>query len=237
MTDQKEKPSVTCSEGHVGTYMNVAEAKAFARKGQPLGDPKFSASFVIAPEHPDFVAIKTAVFTLLKENLPGKKLVFGRRLTQEEANAGAMEVNVPWRKGEEEIARLTEAKKDFKPEMYAGKMIVKASSKYQPALGILEKGGLKSLTTDEAIKVHKNSHFYSGAYYLPKFSLNFYAAKGRDPGGVNLFLDGVIFIKNGERIGGKSRTAAEMFSGYVGKISQEDPTAGAADVLGDEIPL
>lgn len=239
MSDKKEKPTITFQTGYIGTYLNIMEAKAFARKGQPLGDPKFSASFVIDPKSADFETLKAAVVNLLKENLPGKKLVAGRRMTQEEADAGAVEVNLPWRRGEDEVKRLTEKGGEFK-DIYTGNMIVKASSKYRPLLDAIEKSapnGILSFSTDEIIKAQGSKYFYSGAYFLPTFGLNFYAAKGRDPGGVSLYLNAMLFTKHGERLGGRKHNPAEAYKGYLGKISQEDPTAGAADVLDDEIPF
>lgn len=256
--EKQEKPSITFSQGYRGTYINVLEARAFARKGQAKGDPKYSATVIVTPAYvdrngkqvidpaSDLGKLMQMVTDTLKAVYPGKKLVVGRRMTQEELDVGAVEVNVPWFKGEKEIARMKEkqgAKFDevAAKKLYAGTVCVKASSKYQPALDVIDKaapGGVVTLTTPEAIKAIGTKHFYSGAFFLPTFALNPYKGDEKNNGGVSLYLNALLFVKHGERIGGRVHNAAEAYKGYLGKISQEDPTEGmASEDMDDEIPF
>jgi hypothetical protein len=70
--------------------------------------------------------------------------------------------------------------------------------------------------------------FYSGAHLVPSFGLHWYKGDEGKPDGVSLYLNAVLFAKHGTRLGGRSANAAETFKGYIGSISSEDPTGGAA---------
>jgi hypothetical protein len=245
-TETKEqKPQFAFTDAYRGTYINIIEAKAFKKKGQDKGDPKFGGSFIIEPKYvekdgkqvidpaSDFGRLQIEVVRMLKAKHPGKKLVIGRRMTQEELDSGnAVEVKVPWAKGETLYAKQEDASK--KAEMaktYAGKFVLKGSSKYRPAIDALEPGTGKLLAftnSDESvIKTQAAKFFYSGAWFLPTFSLNYYDGDEGKPGGVSLYLNALLFCKHGERLGGRQHNPAEAYKGYIGKISQEDPTAGA----------
>lgn len=258
MSEKQEKIKVSFTEGYRGTYLNVLEPKAFARKGQVKGDPKYSGTFIVQPKYvekdgkkvidttSDLGRLMVQVMDVLKANYPGKKLVIGRRMTQEELDAGAVEVNVPWQKGEKLIESqkkgAAEKGKAFDEEaakkLYDGTICIKASSKYPVALDVIDNKTLISLSTPEAIKATGPKYFYSGAYFLPTFSLNFYKGDEKNNGGVSLYLDAVLFTKHGDRIGGRTHNAAEAYKGYLGKISQEDPTEGMpAENMDDEIPF
>jgi hypothetical protein len=240
-TEKKQYDDFNFQTAHVVSYANIEKPKAFEKKGQPKGDPKYSALFIIDPECPDLVRLKEDVLKALKEQYPGKTLR-ARRLTEEELTAGTfVEVSVPWRSGDKEADRLKAKNNgdDSKGTIYRGKILVKASSKYQPALSIIEGGTVVDLETDEA-KAKAGKYFYSGAYLVPSFRFNPFEGDENKPGGMSLYLNAVLFAKNGKRIGGRTVNAAEAFKGYVGTISQEDPTAGAGfnrDDLDDEIPF
>lgn len=227
---------------HVVSYANIMEPKAFEKKGQKKGEPKYSALFIIDPENSDLKRLKDAITAALKERNPGKT-IRARRLTEEEMNAGTfVEVSVPWKSGDKEADKMKAKNNgdDAKGAIYRGKVLVKASSKYQPALSAIEGGKIVDFVTDEAKKVAAK-YFYSGALLVPGFGFNPYDgdADGSKPGGMSLYLNAVLFAKHGTRIGGRVHNAAEAFKGYIGTISQEDPTGGAStgDELDDEIPF
>lgn len=208
------------------TYANITEAKAFKKGGVEKGDPKYSAVFVMEPDHPDFVRLKSEVTALLQaKNVTGKKLKVGRLTEEQEQAKSHIEVQVPWKDG---TAFADAQKAEGKDGEYArGKMLVKASSKYQPVLNALEGKKLLEFTTPESIAATAKKYFYSGAYGLPGVGLHWYKGDQGKPDGVSLYFNIIVFTKHGTRIGGKTRSAAEAFKGYLGSIKDEDPTGGA----------
>lgn len=239
-TEKKQQEDFNFNTAHTVSYANIMEPKAFVKKGQKKGDPKYSALFIIDPENADLKRLQAAVLAELKTKHPGKTLR-ARRLSQEEMNAGTfVEVSVPWRSGDKEAERLKAKNNgdDSKGAIYRGKVLVKASSKYQPALSAIEGGKVIDFETDEA-KAKAAKFFYSGAVLVPSFRFNPFDGDEDKPGGMSLYLNAVLFAKHGTRIGGRSANAAETFKGYVGTISQEDPTGGGfnRDDLDDEIPF
>lgn len=237
-TEEKEKkPAFVFTNSLRSNWTNIVKARAF--KGKE-GSEKFGARFIIEPDAEDFQRLKKEVASLLQSKNPGKKFVM-RRLTQEELEAGnVIEVHVPWTTGDAENKKsAANGKKEV--EEYKGKIVIKAASKYQPAMGVIQNGKVVDLVTEEA-KAGAEKFFYSGAWLVPaEVGLNYYpASSDGKPAGVSLYLNVVIAHpgkKGGDRIGGGgARSAAEAYSGYLGKISDEDPTAGA-DTLDDEIPF
>lgn len=229
---QKEKkPTFVFNSSFRTNWVNIVKARAF--KGKE-GSEKFGARFIMEPDAEDFKRLKAEITTLLQTKNPGKKLV-PRRLTQEELEVGnVIEVHVPWNSGDAENKKFLAASKP-EVEAYKGKIVLKTSSKYQPAMGVIQKGAVVDLVTEEA-RAAAGKFFYSGAFLIPReVGLNYYpASSDGKPAGVSLYLNVVIFHKDGEKIGGGGqRSAAEAFKGYLGKISEEDPTAGAVDELSD----
>lgn len=239
MADKQQQEDFNFQSAHVVSYANIIQPKAFQKKGQAKGDPKYSALFIIDPENPDLKRLQAAVVAELKAKYPGKT-VRARRLTEEEMNAGTfVEVSVPWRSGDKEADRLKAKNNgdDSKGTIYRGKVLLKASSKYQPALSAIEGGKVVDFETDEA-KAKAAKFFYSGALLVPSFRFNPFDGDDGKPGGMSLYLNAVLFAKHGTRIGGRQVNAAEAFKGYIGTISQEDPMGGKpADDLDDEIPF
>lgn len=212
-------------------FLNVIKARPFKSKGKEKGELRFDGSFIIPPDSPDLVALKAKIGDMLKAAHPGKKLVM-RRLTQEELDSGsAVEVRVPWTDGTKEADKAKAANKN--QEFFRGNVVLKASSKFDPALSAIESG--KVVTYDNAeTRPSLTRLFYPGAYFVPYLELNAYDAQDDKPAGANLRLKAVLFIKHGERIGG-GVNAAEVFKGYAGTASAVDPGSNATD--DDEIPF
>lgn len=251
-TVTNEKPQFAFTDSYRGTFINIIASKAFKKKGQEKGDPKFSGLFIIEPKFidkdgkqvidpaSDFGRLQAEIVRMLKAKFPGKKLVIGRRMTQEELDSGsAIEVLVPWQKGDALVKKSDEKYKEENARLFTGKYVVKASSKYRPAIDAVEPGTGKLLqytNADEAvIKSEGAKFFYSGAWFLPTFVLNFYQGDDDNPSGVSLYLQSILFCRHGDRIGGKKHNPAEAYKGYLGKISAEDPTGEPiAEELADE---
>lgn len=206
-------------------FMNAVDGRQFQGKG----DPRHDATFIVEKENAEFLALKNLVISTAQKFFPGKKLV-ARRLTQEELDGGQhVEINVPWKDG---TKAADEAKAKSPPrdmEFARGKILLKAGSKYRPALSVLGSSGIVDLNDDATVAANKNK-FYAGAEYLVAVRLNPYKAQDNKPGGVGLFLNNLMFVKDGQRIGGQRASGAEVFKGYVGQATTENPTDG----LGDE---
>lgn len=214
-----------------GAYANIIEAKAFKKGGKEKGDPKYSIVSIVEPDNVDFARLKKEVTAMLQaKNVSGKKLKIGR-LTAEEEEAGShIEVQVPWKNG-----TVVADKSQGKNEIFRGKFLIKASSKYQPALSAVVNKKLLEFTTPETI-LQAKKYFYSGAWFLPGVGLHWYKGDEGKPDGVSLYLNALMFTKDDTRIGGRAANAATAFAGYLGSIKDEDPTGGAG-VASDEDEL
>ena len=213
-------------------FANIINPRAFEQAGKPKGEPRYDATFILAPDSPDLIALKDLVIAEAKLLNPGKRLV-ARRLTQEELDAGAVEISVPWKDGTRLADRAKEAGKD--QEFFRGMVAIKASSKYAPLLSGVEGGKIVEYT-DPAIRPTLDKLFYAGAYMAPHIGLHSYKARDDKPGGVGLYRNAVIFIKHGARLGGQRVNAAEVFKGYAGTVSAENPGSNK-DGFDDEIPF
>jgi hypothetical protein len=213
-------------------FSNIVSARQFQKEGQNKGDPRFDATFLLAPDSPDLIALKDLVIAEAHALNPGKRLV-ARRLTQEELDAGAVEITVPWKDGTHLANKAKEAGKD--QEFFRGMVAIKASSKYAPALSGIEGGKIIEYTNPEA-RATLDKLFYSGAFMIPHVALHSYKARDDKPGGVGLYLNAVCFIKHGPRLGGQRVNAAEVFKGYAGTVSAEDPGSNDSG-FDDEIPF
>jgi hypothetical protein len=212
-------------------WINVIKPRAYMENGKEKGEPKYDSNFIWLPDHPDFATLKARAVAVAKAKWPGRDIA---------ADYKAGEIKMPWSAGEKLIDRKTKklAKVgktyDGKQDFLKGNFILKASSKYQPRLSIIANGKVLDLNEDTA-KAH-GSKFYSGVECLAQINLVAYDGKKEDDkDGVTAYLNMLLSLNKGEKIGGSAPSAAEVFSGYVGTVTDLDPTAGAA--LDDEIPF
>lgn len=230
MADKKEKTSYTFLSAVRAAFCNAVSPKAFEVKGQPKGEPRYDATFMLEPDSPDLKALQTLVVAEARLLFPGKKLVT-RRLTQEEYDdGGVVEIQVPWKSGDREADKAKQDGKDR--EFFRGKIALKVSSKYPPSLSAVDKGKIVSFN-DVETRPTLDKMFYSGAWMVPLVSLHSYKARDDKPGGVGLWIDALCFIKHDQKIaGGGKVNAAEVFKGYAGAVSAENP--GSNDALEDD---
>ncbi len=233
-TVEKEKPADFTFTVAVATpYEAIINPRAYKKKGQEKGDPKYSATFLLEPTSVDLKTLQGEVVKMLQaHNSSGKKLKIGA-LTEEQEEAGThVSVKVPWQDGTKFADKQKKEGKDA--EWARGKVLVKATSKYQPALAAIVGGKVIEFQTPEAVATAKK-YFYSGAFLVPSVGLHYYNGDEGKPDGVSLYFNAALFVKDGPRLVSSQKSASETFKGYIGAISQEDPTGGAADELDDEI--
>lgn len=234
---EKEKPADFTFTTAVATpFEAIINSRKYKKKGVEQGDAKYSATFLLEPTSPDLKLLQADVVKMLQaNNSSGKKLKIGP-LTEEQETAGThVSVKVPWQDGTKYADKQKAAGKDA--EWARGMVLVKATSKYQPALAAIEGGKVLEFTTPEAIATAKK-YFYSGAFLVPSVGLHYYTGDEGKPDGVSLYFNAALFVKHGPRLVTGGRSASETFKGYIGAIKNEDPTGGAAvDELDDEIPF
>jgi hypothetical protein len=134
------------------------------------------------------------------------------------------------------IARAKENGKDHDNAWLAGKVTLKAKSKFQPALAGVVGGKVLDFDSPTAIVANKDK-FYAGVEAL--LQVNFVAyegdpdADGNPKKGITTYLNMVMSTGKGAKLGGSRPKASSTFKGYVGTYSAEDPTGGVTE---DEIP-
>lgn len=236
MADKERQPDFNFASKHRVSYADIMEPRAFQKKGQAKGEPRYSGTFLIDPADTDLAKLKAEVTALLQaNNKSGKKLKIGRLTEEQEAANSHVEIQVPWKDG----TKFANAQKaDGKDGEYArGLILLKASSKYQPQLDAFDQG--KLLHFDPAVNpadaVAAKKYFYSGAYLVPSFGLHYYKGDKDKPDGVSLYLNAVLFAGHGPRLDGRAANAAETFKGYIGSIKDVDPSGGVShDELNDD---
>lgn len=226
MAEKAEKISYAFQKAARVSFANIVKPRAFKGKGEE----RYSAAFVVAPDSDDLKTLKTLVQTELQKQYPGKRLKNSRLSEEQMASGEWVEINVPWKDGTKEADKAKANGKD--QEFYRGQVVIKASSKYPPALSSVA-GGKFTDFTDADTRPALEKLFYSGAYVAPAVSLNTYkASDDGKPGGCGLWLDMVCFVKDGPRLGGTRANAAEVFRNHIGHTTDVDPGTNAED---DEI--
>lgn len=201
----------------VMAFPNLLEAKAFMKNGKAQGEPKFGANLIVPADHPDLKAMKELVTKLARQRWPDKPF---------------SELAFPFSSGDK-LADARKAKGKEDGDYQRGKVVMNVKSKYEPRLSYLENGRIVDLETDTAKQMAKGK-FYNGVEILAQLNFVPYDPIGSNAkGGVTAYLNMVLSTGKGKRLSSGS-TASEVFKGYVGNVSAEDPTGGDSldDVIG-----
>lgn len=212
-------------------HPHLFEAVKFKRNGKEQGEPKYGASFVFDADNPDLKDLKARAVALAKAKWPGRDIA---------ADFKAKQFKFPWASGDgivlKRVAKLQAAGKqdDHKGDFQLGKVVLKSSSKYAPRMAVIANGKIVDL--DSANTSGFKGQFYFGVKVLAQLNLVAYDGVGETGlDGVTAYINLVLSTNKGERLSGGA-SAAEVFKGYVGTVSAEDPTAGGEN-LDDEIPF
>ncbi len=191
-------------------FPTLFEARRVKIKGKETGEPKFSCTFLLTTDHPDLANLKKVAAAVAKARWPGRKLG---------------ELKFPFNDGNAMAAQAEAKKKDG--EFYKGQVVLKTSSKFQPA--ILDG------RTEPPVNTEDSGLIYSGCWVA--FEINFvaYDGVGANPDGVTAYLNVICFVGKGDRIAGKDHS--KTFTGIAGRATTENPL-GDDDAAGDdEIPF
>lgn len=225
----KNNPTILITPPFKLSYPNLLEPRPFMKNGKPKGDPKYSMEMIFTPEDmknfkkwDDTTGeFKTVNFSevcvvVAKEEFEG--------INVKEA-VGSGDLSWPVRNGDDIVE-----KKGEKAEHYAGSKVISAhcNQDYPPRLYYTDDGERKQLSraTDNGRDRIKQM-FYGGAVAYAEVTVK---AGDADGNYVTVYVNSVKFVKDGERLGGKS--AMDRFEGVDGGSSDIDPTAD----MDDEIP-
>lgn len=215
MTDQQTDGRFAIMNPVILAHPHLFEAQAYKANGKEKGEPKFGANLVLTPG-PELDEMKKKAAAVAKAKWPTRAL---------------SELKFPFASGDK-LADKRKAKSGKDDGDYQrGKVVINARSKYRPRLAIVANGRIVDLEDDAAIAQHK-AKFFFGAEVLAE--LNFVAYENPEKDGVTAYLNLVLATGKGTRIAGGA-SASEVFKGYAGSVSAEDPTGGVE--LDDEIPF
>lgn len=222
MSDKETLGLIALTIPVVLAHPTLHEPRAFGAKGKETGEKKYSGNFVFASDNPDLAACKALAVQVAKAEWPGRDL---------------KELAWPFSNGTK-LADARKAKGKDDGEFQRGKVVIAARSKFPPALSGLEGNPKKLVEYDtEELRAASKSKFYFGVECLAEFHFKAYKGVGKNPDGVTCYLQQVLQTGKGERLakGGDARSA---FKGYLGNVSEVDPTAGGeATEVGDEMPF
>jgi len=198
-----------------GVYLNVFDAKPFKKNGKEVGDPKFGITLMMPTDYGELPGLKAKIAEAARSKWPTRNL---------------SELKFPLGTGDKaaEKAKAKGKNRDF----MKGLLVLTARSKFPPTLSVLEGGKIITLESD-ALKAKYKSKFYSGCFVAASVNFVPYEADGDDPDGVTAYVQSLLWVKDGERIGGRDQ--AEVFKSYMGTTTDEDPLGG--DNLDDDIPF
>ena len=198
------------------------------------GDPKFSLSMLFDPDdlknfqvvNDDTGQLQTKSFNEIAAAIA--KAEWGEDFNPAEAVKNN-EMVWPVKKGS-----IIADKKGEAYEIYRGKMLVTANSSADniPSLVYTDENG-KIVQLDRTVPSmmqKAKTIFYAGA--VCRAELNMKATISGDKKYISRYLNSVLFVKDGTRLGNGGQTAFERFGGIDGGTSDIDPTAG----LDNEIP-
>lgn len=217
MSTEKVDGRYTCTAAVRMPFQNLITPQPVGKKGKAKGDPKYSGTFLLAPDSADLKALKAKAVEVARARWPGRDL---------------KELKFPFSNGDKRAEKAKAAGKDG--SFFTGMAVLDARSKYEPRLAILSGKAVRDLEGAQRAAEGKQK-FYNGCYVVPQVNFVPYDGQAEDgvgnPDGVTAYLDAVLWVKDGPRIGGAS--GAEVFKAYAGTVSGESATEGAED---DEIP-
>jgi hypothetical protein len=205
-----------------------------APRGVQNAVPKFSGTFGIEQE--DFDAIVKLEVEAIKSEMgefSGNPAEYYLACTSGESAAkrclAKAELDARGQSADE--AFKIKEKADKRAELYrqfAG--ILTASSQFDVELAKLDNGKIVDIADTEVAKAQAGKDcFYPGAYVVPAVAFKGFRRKQMDgKDGVTAYLQNVLFVRNGERLGGSGPANSDVFGSFKG-YSPEDPTALAPE--------
>lgn len=182
------------------------------RRGQETGDPVYSLSLLIDPEHPDLKALKSKIKEVARDKWPDVSL---------------KDLKIPLQDGNKAAEKSEGKGKDG--SFFEDQVVLKTKSKYAPSV-VDGRTSPPKPTEDQKL-------IYSGCYVALEINVVAYDAVDDDSkDGVTCYLNSVCFVSPGDRIAGKDHAAT--FRSIRGKASDESVVGDDNnDDDDDEIPF
>lgn len=194
------QPNIVVTPEFQMLWPNLFEPRRVKIKGKETGEPKYGLSMLLDPT--EVGDLKTAAKAVALAKWPGRTL---------------SELKFPFADGDKQAAAQAELGRDGK--FYAGKIVLKASSKFKPVV-----------VDTHRKDIIDHSRLYSGAYGYAELNFVAYDGVGQNPDGVTAYVNFVMKSRDGDRIAG--RDAKGVFAGIQG--AEAEPAAAELD---DEIPF
>lgn len=236
MTKQIEWVPFQTSVPALLSFPNLIEARAVKRNGKDTGEAKFSVDIEFDPSSPDVAAIKAACVKAARQLWPDRDLAAEARTIDANGNKKQPTFLFPFKSGDvlADRAKENSAKegKERLREWSRGKFVLTARTTKAPGLSVIKDNRLIEFSDDT--RATAKPYFYTGVLGLVK--VQFAPYNGVPPTGVDgvtAYLDLVVSTNKGEKLIKGGATAAEVFSGYIGSVTDENPLAGGADDLSD----
>jgi hypothetical protein len=144
------------------------------------GDPKYSATFIIPKDHPDLPAVKKAFFEAGQESFASEFV---------KAGSWPRGFTCSLKDADVAVDSLGEVLAE-KNEAYKGCYILEANSAKRPVV----------INRNKAAVTEEDGIIYSGCYVNASLAAAGYTF-GKMKKGVKAYLNGVQFVKDGERFG------------------------------------
>lgn len=175
-------------------FPNVFQPQPVVINGKTQGDPIYSALLLVREDQFDpFMQYAKAVAEAKFGSDAVPNLMF------------------PFKRGSEEKAKAEKKGKDG--SIYEGMWVVKTTTKHPPEV------------VDQNIKdipEIQSNRVYSGVHAYTELNFTTYDGVGANPDGVKAYLNKVMSLETGERLGG--RTAKDAFADVAGKATDENVT-------------
>lgn len=190
-------------------FPNLFEPRKVKVNGKETGEPKYSATFLVPLDHPDFAKLVDKAKAVAAAKWPGRAY---------------KELKRPFSDGDKMAEKATARKKDG--SFYKGMVVLKASSQFPPTI--------VDASRNPPIETINRKLFYSGAFIQAEVNFVAYDGVGANPDGITAYLNAVAFVRDGERIAG--RDATKSFKFVQGAKTADNPAAGAASEDDDDEP-
>lgn len=190
-------------------WPSVSELK---QPSNPQYTAQYDATLLLSTEHPEWAAFQQNMAAVAAARFPGRDFAA---------------LDWPQKAGEKHIADLVAAgKQTGHLDFLKGHILVKAhaTAKRPPELFATRDDGQMTqfLPGTPAYASCGSTYFYSGV--MVKVDLTIAPKEQGTKGpGVTLYINGIVSLRQGERLGG---TSASRFEGYKGVVSAANPYGG-----------
>jgi len=177
-------------------FPNVFQPQPVVINGKTQGDPIYSA------------------LLLVREDQFNPFMEYAKAVAEAKFGSDAIQsLAFPFKRGSEEKAKAEQKGKDG--SIFEGMWVVKATTKHQPTVVDQNLNYIPEI---------QSSRVYNGVEAYTELNFTSYDGIGANPNGIKAYLNKVLSMETGERLGGRS--AKDAFGDVAGKTVNEDVSGG-----------